>query len=89
MKVYPNSDLAEIADTAHPIFKVVEKEFNDWFEAAPSWHTEAYEEQDDNGPMCSKKGAIEDAIEGMINEADGEGKPVDISKYDLIQHFQP
>lgn len=88
MKIFPAADLDQLTDPAHPVFKAVEKEFNDWYDDAPSYQREAYEGYGDDPPPCNKRGAIEDAIEGMIDEANATGKPVTVSLYDTAQHFQ-
>lgn len=90
MKIYPNADLGIIAATSHPVFKAVEAEFNAWYDSAPNWIREAYDGYGEDEPGAfNREGAIDAAIEGMIDEANATGKPVDISKYDTAAHFQP
>lgn len=84
MYVYPNSDYFQLSAPSHPVFKAVEKRFDDWFDNSPSWIQETYVGWGmDEPPVFSKKGAIRQAIENLIEEADESGKPVKIGTFDI------
>lgn len=94
MKAYPNTDLSSIT-TSHPLFKAVEQQFDEWYNH--NTQPGAPLAKDIKGcyygyfdePACfSKVGAIEQAIEEMINEADETGKPVSVNTFDFDAVFQ-
>lgn len=87
MKVYPNSDFSKLSALDSPVFAAIEKEFDDFIEHSnpASEYEEMYFGDE---AIYSKKGAIRQAIEEMMDEADITGKPVDIKTFDLWGIFQ-
>ena len=86
MKVYPNSNLLTLCNPSHPVFLAVEKEFWDWIDSTnPAQEYEAMYFSDE--AIFNKRGAIEQAIEDMINEANEENKPVIVARFDFDAVF--
>ena len=87
MLIYPNTNYQTAAKLDSPIFLAVEKEFWAWFENTnpASEYEEMYFGDE---AIYSKKGAILQAIEEMIDEADTTGKPVNLKTFDIDGIFQ-
>ena len=95
MKIYPNSDIATIAAVGHPVFLFVENLFNEWYDhntqpGAPMGKDieGMYNGDADQPAIYSKNGAIIQAIEEMIDEADKTQMPVNISLFDVDACFE-
>lgn len=89
MNVYPNSNISALTDPSHPVYKAVESEFDHWFDAQPGYRQDPYQGWgEDEPPVQNKSGAIFDAIEAMIDEANETGSPVKISAFDVYALFQ-
>ncbi len=87
MKLYPNQDQAVITNPAHPIFKFVESEFNTWIDGSnPA--SEYKEQYFGDEAILDKRGAIEDAINSALEQANEDQKPVDLGKFDLAASFE-
>lgn len=86
MKVYPNSDSQKLSSLDHPVFLAVENEFHNWIDNSnPGMeYEEMYFGSD---AIYTKKGAIQGAIEEMIDEANETGKPVLVSSFDFDAVF--
>lgn len=90
MKIYPGSSVNQLAQASHPVFQAVEKEFDYWFNNQPTWRRGPYQGWGEDEPVvCNKSGAIQDAIEALVDEADETGKPVVLAAFDLMAHFEP
>lgn len=85
MIVYPKSSLSQIGNVGHPVFKYVEGRFNSWISKAPKDMKDMYYSED---RINSVKGAIQQAIENAIEQADETGKPVYLSGFDLECAFE-
>ena len=86
MYVYPNTNILEISNPSHVIFKAVEKQFWQWLEDSnPASENEEKYFGDD--AIYDKLGAIEGAIEELINEANEENNPVLINTFDFDAVF--
>ncbi len=86
MYIYPNAVYGTMANPSHPVFQAVEAEFWKWLESSnPAMEYEAMYFSDE--AVCNKRGAIEQAIEEMINEANEEGKAVLVRTFDFDAIF--
>lgn len=85
MKVYPNSQISQLSSPSHPVFQYVERKFWNWIESAPKDVKDMYFSED---AIYDKRGAIVGAIENAVEEANEEGKPVDLAIFDLECAFE-
>ncbi len=87
MRIFPNQTLEQLNSFDHPVFQYVEKRFDDWIENSnpASENDEKYFGED---AIYTKRGAIEQALENLIDEAQETGKPVDVTKFDLECAFE-
>lgn len=85
MQVYPNSTLSQIGNISHPVFKYVEGRFQSWISKAPKDVKDMYYSED---RIYTVKGAIRQAIENAMEQADETGKPVYLSSFDLECAFE-
>lgn len=84
--IFPNADLSEISRMSHPIFQRVEKHFWEWIESShPA--AEYREKYFGDDAIYTKRGAIEQAIEAALDEANEEKKPVRLSEFDFDAIF--
>lgn len=73
-----------------PVFQYVENQFNSWIKAsnpAAEYKDKYFGDPELGGGIASKRGAIVDAIEAAITEADETGKAVDMRKFDYDAIF--
>lgn len=86
MKIYPNTSILQVSETGSAIFLFVENKFNQWLKASNP--ANEYEEKYfGEEAIASRKGAIVDALEAAITEADETGKPVDMGRFDYDAVF--
>jgi hypothetical protein len=95
MTVYPNSNLSQISSPSHAVFQYVEKKFDEWFEhntqpGAPMGKDiqGMYYGEADQPAIYSKKGAIQQAIENAIDQANEDNKPVLLSSFGIECAFE-
>jgi len=86
MKVYPTASLENLNSSGHPVFKFIEKKFFDWIEATPPG-AEYQEKYFGEEAIYSLRGAVEQAIEAVIEEAKEENAPVDLEAFDFDAVF--
>lgn len=85
MKIYPNTEMRQIASVLSPVFRYVEKKFNEWIESGNCDRKEMYFSED---AIYDKHRAIYQAIENALEEANETGKPVELSKFDIEAAFE-
>lgn len=87
MTIYPNTNYETAARLDSAIFAAVENEFNNWIESSnpANEYDEMYFGEDS---IYTKKGAIRQAIEELIAEADETQKPVSFKHFDFDAIFQ-
>lgn len=86
MLIYSNANYETMANPSHPVFIAVEKEFWAWLEQSNP--ANEYEEKYfGEESIVNKRGAIEQAIEEMIDLANEDGTPVSIKSFDFDAVF--
>ena len=85
MKVYPNSSIGQLSSPSHPVFQYIEQRFWRWIECASHDVKDMYFSED---AIYEKKGAIIQAIENVIEEANETGKPVILANADIECAFE-
>lgn len=87
MNVYPNQTMEQLNSFDHPVFQYLDKRFNEWIESsnpAMEYEEQYYGEE----AICTKRGAIEQALENLIDEARETGKPVNVATFDIEAAFE-
>jgi hypothetical protein len=86
MLIYPNSNLTALGNVAHVVFQFIETQFHNWIESSNPAN-EYKEMYFGDEAIYTKKGAIRQAIETAIDEANETGKPVDMKRFDYDAVF--
>ena len=92
MKVFPNSSISQIGNSSHPVFKFVESKFWNWFKfntqpGAPMGR-DIHDMYFSDDAIYEVRGAVQQAIENAIEEANETGKPVELSTFDIECAFE-
>lgn len=89
MRIFPKSDFVEISSPSHSVFKFVENRFWKWINQGYGERKEMYfGDPEFGGGIYDKKGAIQQAIENALDEANETGSPVSLFHFDLEAAFE-
>lgn len=87
MLVYPNNTLQQLNSYSNPIFQYIEKRFDAWIkDSNPAMeYEEKYYGED---AIYTKRGAIEQAIENLIEEAYERCTAINVATFDIEAAFE-
>lgn len=87
MFVYPNQTIEQLNSFENPVFQHIEKQFDEWLKHSnPAMEYE--EKYYGDEAIYTKRGAIAQAIENLIEEANESNKPVNVKTFDIECAFE-